>query len=477
MIVSVAIIFYVVYTDTGTELRGQIDRDLGGDTAQLTQAITSHAGEATEQVAAAANAYVHAQPYDAASTLLFVLGPGGGAAFNHPEVAAPARPDDDEPAAQQAVENAQSQHLRVPHLGYTIQQVPDVGATRILERLVTVNGRRAVVGAGEPLSVVYRAQHGVARTFVLAGALTLALALIASYLTGARLSAPLRRMAGVAARVDAGELEPRMEVPPGDGEVTVLADAFNNMLDRLTGELKGQREFIADASHELRTPITVIRGQLEVLAAQSDPSAADVRRTEEHVQHEITRMSRLIDDLLLLAQAEHPDFLRPEQVELRTFVEQLWDGISLTADRHFELGPVPAGSLRADPDRLAQALHNLAQNAIAQTSDHGGLVSLDVDQPAPGQIRFIVTDNGPGIPAAERERVFERFHRTDPARSRSRGGAGLGLAIVRAIAEAHHGQVRAVAPEPGSTGARIELLLPGFEPSFAPRPAQRTPVP
>ncbi len=364
----------------------------------------------------------------------------------------------------------------MPHLGYTVQQVPDVGATRVLERSVALDGLHVVVGAGEPLSVVSRAQAGVARTFVLAGALTLALALVASYLTGARLSAPLRRMAGVAARVDAGELEPRMEVPPGDGEVTVLAEAFNNMLDRLTGELKGQREFVADASHELRTPITVIRGQLEVLAAQTDPSAADVRRTEEHVQREITRMSRLIDDLLLLAQAEHPDFLRPEQVELRTFVEQLWDGISLTADRHFELGPVPAGFVRADPDRLAQALHNLAQNAIAQTTAHDGLVALDVDQPAPGEIRFIVTDDGPGIAAAERDRVFERFHRTDPARSRSRGGAGLGLAIVRAIAEAHDGQARAAQPVPGSTGARIELVLPGFEPSVAARAAPRTPV-
>ena len=125
-----------------------------------------------------------------------------------------------------------------------------------------------VVGAGEPLSVVSRAQDGVARTFVLAGALTLALALVASYLTGARAVGAAAADGGVAARVDAGELEPRMEVPAGDGEVTVLAEAFNNMLDRLTGELKGQREFIADASHELRTPITVIRGQLEVLAAQ-----------------------------------------------------------------------------------------------------------------------------------------------------------------------------------------------------------------
>jgi signal transduction histidine kinase len=344
---------------------------------------------------------------------------------------------------------------------------------QVLERPVSVGGFHAVVGAAEPLAVVGRAQHGVARTFVLAGALTLALALLASYLAGARVSAPLRRMASVATRVDAGELEPRMQAPAGSGEVRVLAEAFNNMLDRLTGELKGQREFIADASHELRTPITVIRGQLEVLAAQDHPSAADVRQTEQQVQDEITRISRLIDDLLLLAQAEHTDFLRPERFELDTFVAQLWDGISLTAERRFELGPIPHGTLRADPDRLAQALYNLAQNAIAQTREESGLVALEVDQPAPGEIRFTVIDDGPGIPLGERERVFERFHRTDPARSRSRGGAGLGLAIVRAIAEAHHGEVRAVEPRAG-TGARVEFRLPGFQPEMAPRP---TPVP
>jgi signal transduction histidine kinase len=283
-------------------------------------------------------------------------------------------------------------------------------------------------------------------------------------------------MASVATRVDAGELEPRMTVPPGRGEVQVLADAFNNMLDRLTGELKGQRDYIADASHELRTPITVIRGQLEVLAAQEHPSAEDVRRTEEHVQREITRISRLVDDLLLLSQAERTDFLRPAEIELHTFVEHLWDGISLTADRRFELGPVPEGTLTADPDRLAQALHNLARNAIGQTHEHSGLVSLEVDQPLPGHIRFAVTDDGPGIPVTERERVFERFHRTDPARSRAQGGAGLGLAIVRAIAEAHHGEVRAVAPRPGSRGARVELTLPGFETSRVARRPAHAPV-
>jgi signal transduction histidine kinase len=169
-----------------------------------------------------------------------------------------------------------------------------------------------------------------------------------------------------------------------------------------------------------------------------------------------------LDELLLLARAERTDFLRAEPIELRQFVTELWDGVSLTAARRFELGPVPDGSLNADPDRLAQAVHNLARNAIEHTEPDAGLVRLEVDRVAPDQIRFAVLDDGPGIPEGERDRVFERFHRTDQARARSAGGAGLGLAIVRAIAEAHGGEVRATGRENGH-GARVELVVPGFQ--------------
>jgi signal transduction histidine kinase len=253
---------------------------------------------------------------------------------------------------------------------------------------------------------------------------------------------------------------------PSEGsgdEVRVLAESFNHMLDRLAEAFASQREFIADASHELRTPITVIRGQLEVLAAQDNPSAEDVRRAERLVRAEITRISRLADDLLLLTQAERADFLRVEQIDLQRFVNELWDGVSLTADRRFELSDVPAATLRADPDRLAQAVRNLAGNAVAHTRDHEGLVRLDGTEMAPDRVRFSVLDDGPGIPAGERERVFQRFHRTDPARARRDGGAGLGLAIVQAIAEAHGGRV--VANDSGNgRGARIDLELPGLQP-------------
>ena len=123
----------------------------------------------------------------------------------------------------------------------------------------------------------------------------------------------------------------------------MLADAFNHMLDRLTDAFAGQRAFVADASHELRTPLTVIGGQLEVLAAQSNPSGEEVRRVERLVRAEIARMSRLVDDLLLLAKAEQTQFLRVEPIDLELYVQELWDGMSLLADRRFELGPSRPG--------------------------------------------------------------------------------------------------------------------------------------
>jgi two-component system, OmpR family, sensor kinase len=462
LLIAAAVVFLVVYQDTGVQLQSQVDRDITGDTNQMLDSLQAFTGQSAAEIKAAASRYVQAQPYTATSTLLFVLMPGGTATSNHPEEFGGGAPEPGETKQEQSVENAEGRKLLVPRLGYSTMRVPDVGRMRIFERSVDMGIVRVTLGAGEPLAFVERAQHGVARAFVLAGALVLILALVASYLAGARVSAPLRRMAQVATRVDAGDLGPRMETT-GDrrDEVRVLADAFNHMLDRLAEAFASQREFVADASHELRTPLTVIRGQLEVLAAQENPSGEEVRRVERLVLAEITRISRLVDDLLVLAQAERTDFLRAEPIDVRPFVTDLWDGVSLTADRHFELGMIADGSLYADPDRVAQALRNLARNAIEHTTEHDGLVRLDVTPLAPDRIRFAVLDDGPGIPPHERERVFERFHRTDSGRSRSNGGAGLGLAIVRAIAEAHRGTVHVGDPQNGQ-GATIELVLPGF---------------
>ncbi|HEX2703856.1 MAG TPA: HAMP domain-containing sensor histidine kinase, partial [Solirubrobacteraceae bacterium] len=420
MLLSAAVTFVVVYRATDQDLRGGISRDVAGDVAELAQSLRLLGDDSASQIAAAAGRYVNAQPFTAGSALLFVIVPGARPQSNEPELFGKAQPDDGESAAQQAAENAMGRVFAVPHLGFSTRPAPDAGELRVAERAVRVGHLTVVAGAGEPLEAVTRAEHSLTRAFALAGGIALALALLASYLAGARVSAPLRRMAAVATRVDTGDLEPRMTTSPGrSDEVQILADAFNRMLDRLADGIAAQRSFIADASHELRTPLTVIRGQLEVLATAPNPSAEELRRVERLVAAEIRRTSRLVDDLLLLAQAERPDFLRVESFDLKPYVTELWDGMSLTAERRFELGELPAGSLRADPDRLAQALRDLARNAIEHTSEGLGLVRLDVMRIGPDRLRFSVSDDGPGIAAGEHSRVFERFHRTDPARTRA----------------------------------------------------------
>ncbi len=479
ILLCTGISFVAVYRGTGTQLRDQIDTELGGDAGELARSLALARPHSPQAAYRASNRYVRSQPFAATSTLLFTITPGARTSTNRPELFTAEAPDNGETAAQQAEENRLSERLGSASPGYSTQTVPDVGAVRLLKRVVRLPGGPTVtVGAGEPLATVSHAQEGVARAFVLAGILALAAALLGAYLIGTRVSRPLRRMAAVAARVDAGDLHPRIHDPGSrSDEVRVLTDAFNNMLDRLTDAFAAQREFVADASHELRTPLTVVAGQLEVLAAQPNPPADEVRRVERLVQSEIARIGRLVDDLLLLAKTEQTQFLRVEPIDLQVFVGELWDGMTLLAKRHFELGPVPAGTLLADPDRLAQALRNLIANAIAHTSPGGGIVRMRVAARAGGMVRFFTEDDGPGIPADQRERVFDRFHRTDAARDRASGGTGLGLAIVRAIAEAHGGRVDA--EESAEGGARMVLELPHFtaEPSRSRQPPGARPAP
>jgi two-component system OmpR family sensor kinase len=468
MVIVSAVMFVVVYEQTGSQLRAQVDEDITGDVSQLSETVRALRTQSPIRLAAELRAYVQAQPFRGSTSLLFAVVPGYGTVTNHPELLGSARPDGGETAADQQRENAQGRALLSGRTGQRTLPAPDAGLVRVDERLVTAGGVRVRLGAGESLQAVRRAQRSVVKSFLLAGAVALLLVLIASYLAAEAISRPLRRMAKVAARVDDGDLQPRMPIPAAAGqEVRVLAESFNHMLDRLAVAFAHQRDFVADASHELRTPLTVISGQLEVLATQDHPSAEEIRRAQRLVSAEIARTSRLVDDMLLLTRSEQHDFLRRRSIDLPMFVTDLWHTTTVGHQRRLDLGPVPAGTLSADPDRLAQALRNLIDNALAHTTAPDGRVKLEIAVQAQGSVRFTVSDDGPGIPEPERERIFERFHRTDDARDRVAGGAGLGLAIVHAIADAHGGQVRALASPLG--GAQMELDIPGFRSDLQPR--------
>jgi two-component system OmpR family sensor kinase len=473
MLVGFAIVFVVVYEQTGSQLGARLEDDARADLTQLSQTVRALRPGSPSQLLTDLRRYLRAQPYNGRASLMFAVVPAAGTASNHPELFGASRPEAGETAAQQEQEDVLGRDVLKGPVGPRTAVVPDVGQVRLEERLVSAIGQRVRLGAGEAMAGVKSAQHAIARSFLIAGALAVALILLASYLAGLSVSRPLRRMARVAERVDSGDLHPRMKADPPSHEIQVLANAFNHMLDRLAAAFRQQRDFVADASHELRTPLAVISGQLDVLARYDAPSVEDVRHVQRIVAGEVARTTRLVEDMLLLARSEQREFTHRRPIDLPQFVDELWTTSTVGVNRRLELGPVPEGELDADPDRLAQALRNLLDNAIAHTVQPDGYVGLHTEALPGGRVRFTVSDDGPGIPEQERARVFERFHRTDGVRDRKTGGAGLGLAIVQAIAEAHDGEVRAV--DPDGAGARIELEIDRFVAARGPRPSVARP--
>jgi signal transduction histidine kinase len=320
--------------------------------------------------------------------------------------------------------------------------------------------------AGSSLSPIEDAQSDDEKTFILVGGATLLAALLAGYLLAARTASPLRRFAATAAEVDAGDLTPRLDPDPSAAaELRTLAEAFNHMLDRLEGAFARQRQFVSDASHELRSPLTAIRGQLEVLARSENPDVAELKRVETLTLAEMGRVERLVEDLLALARLDEGVGPSLRDLQAAPFLRELVHA----AGEEAGLGDLAEGSLRADPDLIAQVVRNLLENARRHAGP-GGRVSISSAASAAG-LRVDVDDDGHGIPASERERVFDRFHRSDESRDRSAGGSGLGLGIVRSILLAHGGRVW-VADSPLG-GARLSFELPGFTPTvrdLSPKP-------
>ena len=241
-------------------------------------------------------------------------------------------------------------------------------------------------------------------------------------------------------------------------ELRTVADAFNHMLDRLEDAFARQRRFVSDASHELRSPLTAIRGQLEVLARSEAPDAAEVRRVEALALAEMGRVERLVEDLLALARLDEGVGPAPRELAADSFLREL---ITAT-DERVEIGALAAGTLRADPDLIAQVLRNLIENARRHAGPSGQVSASSAA--VQGGLRVDVDDDGPGVSPAERERVFDRFHRSEAARERAAGGSGLGLGIARSILASHDGRIWIEGSPLG--GARVSFELPAFTPTI-----------
>ena len=316
--------------------------------------------------------------------------------------------------------------------------------------------------AGSPIGVLIaaadlaglRAQRN--QVLLLAGveaAVAVAAALLSSLLVMQRLLGTVGAVTRAAVEASAGDLSARLgSEGEADDEVGRLRTAFDGMLDRIGAGLDAQRQLLSDVSHQLRTPLTVARGHLEVLERNPAPERAEVSETTATVIRELDQMSMLVDRLLLLGRSFAPDFVEAEPVALRAFMGELLAAARVLAERRWTLREVPDVVVVVDGSKLRGALLNLVDNAVKATVDGS---AIELGARLDHELVLWVADTGYGIAADAQVEVFDRFRRARPT---SQNGSGLGLAIVKAVTEAHSGRVRLQSVE--GQGTTVEVILP-----------------
>ena len=324
---------------------------------------------------------------------------------------------------------------------------------------VKVDGR---AGSGALVVVEFTGedQARVASTVRLIGlvsVLALVLAAVVSWFVAGRVLAPVRQVRRTAEAIGESDLSRRIPTPAtsASDDVSLLATTFNRMLDRIEHAFSSQRDFMDDAAHELRTPLTVIRGHLELM--DGDESPQERAATSALLLDELGRMNRIVDDMLLLAKSERPDFLEPGPVDLTDLAVSVVAKASSIAPRAWTVGRSSEDTVLGDGQRLTQALVQLAANAADHT-EAGDPISVAAYRHG-DQVVLTVEDSGPGVPPELRASLFDRFRRGDDARHE---GAGLGLAIVRSIARAHGGEAHIGDSALG--GAVFSLVFPAVPP-------------
>jgi two-component system OmpR family sensor kinase len=436
LLVVLALAAAFVYLRVSSELTGALDDELETRAA----ALSAVAQDARPQPAGPLPA-----PDEAEEGFSQVLAVSG-------EVIASTRPPAEDPAIDETTLRRASREAVV--VERPLEGVED--EARILAAPAGA-GERVVVAAAttEDRS---EALAGIAGSFAIGIPVALLLASALGYLLAARALDPvesMRRRAGGITLERSGE---RLPLPAADDELRRLAETLNTMLDRIEASLERERVFVADASHELRTPLAVLRAELE-LASRPGRSPEELRDAIRSAVLETERLTRLAEDLLVIARSDQGKLpIERERVELDALLERVRDRFAAVArDQGREVVVAAPNGLAAELDRLRveQALGNLIDNSLR----HGeGAVRLSARQ-ADGALLLEVADAGAGFPAGFEESAFERFTRADEGRTG--GGAGLGLAIVRAIAHAHGGSVAlSSASEPGAA-VRIRLPLHG----------------
>jgi two-component system, OmpR family, sensor kinase len=330
---------------------------------------------------------------------------------------------------------------------------------RVLGTPVAGPGGTWVVAVGSNLDTVTDAANRAIGELLLTLPFLILVAAVGAWLLSGAALRPVERLRSDAARLGANDPQSRLRVPETADELARLADTFNGLLDRLQRSVTRQRDLVADAGHELRTPLAVLRTELD-LADRPNRSRTDLADSITHARSEVDRLCQLAEDLLFLARAdEHAALLALSATDLS---EVLSDAVRAARGGADRAGVILVSDIperlpaRADPSALRRAIDNLVANALRATPP-GGTVTVAASRDE-GATTISVADSGPGFPADFLPHAFERFRRPDGSRTAITGGAGLGLAIVAEIARAHLGSVQAT-NRPGG-GAVITLALP-----------------
>ncbi len=354
--------------------------------------------------------------------------------------------------------------IRTKPKAYYLATASD-GSTHLAVLNVIRIGSKAlgVVQLSIPTAVIDQTLHADRELAIVGSLLVLLVAFLLSPLIIGRALRPLEQMSATAGKLAAGDYKQRVAVPKTQDEIGKLAVAFNQMAAGVDQAFEVRRQseeqmrhFVADASHELRTPLTSIAGYLDVLSRRDVVDAETLQSSLAAMQQESTRMTRLVNDLLLLTRFESGRAPSRQPVLLDRFLNQALDELSLRDKGAVESRDLQPGiSVSADPEALKQVVTNLAQNALKYApgaAQHWSVFQED------GRAAIRLQDSGPGISRQDLPHIFERFYRGEKARDRSTGGSGLGLAIARSIVEAHHGTIEAES-NPGQ-GATFTAWLP-----------------
>ena len=288
------------------------------------------------------------------------------------------------------------------------------------------------------------------------GVIALLVGMLSTFLLLRRLLRTVGRITTTAEEIGSGTLDQRLGDQGSNDEVGELAKTFDAMLDRVQAAMTAQRRLLSDVSHQLRTPLTVVRGHLEVLERSGADDPVQVRETIDLVIDELDHTRAVVERLLMLGRAMEPDFLDTRPVELRVLLGEVYDGVRVLADRQFLLPDVPDLVVELDAEKLRGALLNLVDNAIHATAPGDAIALVAKVDPVADVLQLSVEDSGPGIPEDQRAAVLQRFSRPG---ARDRDGSGLGLAIARAVAEGHGGWIAIDTSD--LDGARVTIVLPG----------------